>query len=276
MRKIHIKLLLIALIPAMIYSCKKETNDSIDQLEKYYLNNPEAIAQVKFVHAYTPLTINGTAAAVTASNGTVSGTGFRITLDGKKINGAQDNAANTNTLIWGGVFPPTTAYAFLPPGSHTVKFVMNRITSGAFAPIAGDEVFTSTVNFVAGKKYSMLIADPYTTPLMVEDNDIVPPRDQYALRFINLCADAASRFDVISAKQGRKLFSDVGYKEMKDYVLVGMSTADTIYLRTAGTNTVISQINGFTPTNQRVYTLYARGKAGVTGRTASISSYTNR
>lgn len=282
MRKKHIKLLLLALLPVIVFSCAKtETNDNIDQLEKYYLDNPEAISQVKFVHAYTPLTINGTAAAVTATNGTVSGTGFRITLDGKKINGAQDNAINTNTLIWGGVYPPTIAYAFLPPGAHTVKFIMNRITSGAFAPIAGDEVFTSTVNFTAGKKYSMFIADAYTTPFMVEDNFEIPPLNQYRVRFINLTGETTTRYDVVSARHG-KIFSDVGYREMQDYKLLTIpATSDTIYLRTAGTNTNVGQYplagsGGFTAGSQRVYTLYARGKTGVTGRTPGITIYTNR
>lgn len=265
------------MISVLFFSCKKETNDKIDVLEKYYLDNPEAIAQVKFIHAYTPLTINGTAAAVTATNGTVSGTGFRITMDGNKINGAQNTAANTNTLIWGGVYPPSSgAYAFLPPGAHTIKFIMNRIVSGTFAPIAGDEVFTSTVEFKPGKKYSMFIADAYTTPYMVEDKFTEPPRDQYGVRFINVTGETTTRYDVITARHG-KIFSNVGYREMQDYkILTIPTTADTIYLRTAGTNTVVSQVNTFSAGPQRVYTLYARGKTGVTGRTPSITFYTNR
>jgi len=92
---------------------------------------------------------------------------------------------------------------------------------------------------------------------------------------------AASRFDVISTRLGIKLFSNVGYQEMKDYRYFGTTTSDTLYLRTAGTNTVIAQYppagsGGFTPSTQRVYTLYARGKTGVSGRTPSLALYTNR
>ena len=277
MRKIHIKFLLLALVPVIVFSCVKETDDNLDRLEKFYLDNPEAIAQVKFIHAYTPLTINGTAAAVTSGT-TTTGTGFRITMDGNKVNGAQNNNANTNTLIWGGVYPATTAYAFLPPGARNFKFIMNRITSGNYAPIAGDEVFTTTLNLVAGKRYSMFIADPYgpPAPLVVEDNFVEPGRNGFGIRFINLVGDPAARYDVTSTKMGIKLFSNIGYKEMTTYAYYPTTSSDTIYLRTAGTSTVISQINGFTPGSQRVYTLYARGKTGVTGRTPSISFYTNR
>jgi hypothetical protein len=281
MRKTYLKLLLALMIPVSFFSCtKKETNDKIDELEKYYVDNPEAITQVKFVHAYTALTINGTAAAVTATNGTVSGTGFRITMDGNKLNGAQNTAANTNTLIWGGVYPPTSgAYAFLPPGLHNFKFIMNRITSGAFAPITGDEVFNTSLALVPGKKYSMFIADPYGPPgvYTIEDNFKEPSLDKYGVRFINLCADAASRFDVTSARLGQVLFSNVGYKEMKDFIYLPTNTiTDTLYLRNAGTTTVVAQLPGFNGRSQRVYTLYARGKTGVSGREPSITSYTNR
>lgn len=277
MRKIHVKLLLLVLTPVIIFSCVKETDDNLDRLEKFYLFNPEAIAQVKFIHAYTPLTINGIAAAVTSGT-TTTGTGFRITMDGNKINGAQNNNANTNTLIWGGVFPATTAYSFLPPGAHTFKFIMNRIpTGGTYTPIAGDELFTTTLNMNAGKKYSMFIADPYSTAYVVEDNYQQPPLNQYGVRFINLSAETSTRYDVATARHG-KIFSDVGYKEMQDFKLLTIpSITDTIYLKIAGTNTTVgTAINTFTAGSQRVYTLYARGKTGVTNRTPGIAIYTNR
>lgn len=273
MRKIQIKLLTLLIISVLFLSCKKETNDKIDVLEKYYLNNPESITQVKFVHAYTPLTING----LTAGS-TTAGVGFRITMDGAKVNAATNTSTFTNTFVYGGVYPPTTAYAFLPPGGRNFRFTMNRITGGTYAPIAGDEVFNSTVAFTAGKMYSMFIADPYPTPTtyLIEDKFEEPGRDHYAVRFINLCGDIPTRFDVTSARHG-KIFSNVGFRDVKDFLhLTVPTTSDTIYLKTAGTNTIISQVNTFSAGSQRVYTMYARGKTGVTGRTPSITFYTNR
>lgn len=270
MRKTHIKLLLLILVPVIIFSCVKEVDDNLDRLEKFYLNNPEAIAQVKFVHAYTPLTLGGSPAQSTST------VGFRITMDGNKINGAGNASVTTNTFMYGGVFPATTAYAFLPPGSRNFKFIMNRVANGAFVPVTGDEYLSTTVALAAGKKYSMFIADPYTTGYLVEDNYDEPARNAYGLRFVNVTGESATRYDVVSARYGTKLFSNIGYKEMTNYIYLGTTSADTLYLRTAGTTTVVSQINGFTPGPQRVYTLYARGKTGVTGRTPSLTSYTNR
>lgn len=267
LQKIYLPIVL--LVAVLSFSCVKETNDNLDKNEKYYLNNPSAISQVKFIHAYTPLTINTL---------TTSSVGFRITMDGTKINGAQNNSTSTNTLMYGGLFPPTIAYSFLPPGPKNFKFILNRITSNTFAPVAGDEVFNATVGLTAGKKYSMFIADPYASPnvYMVEDNFVEPNRDFFGLRFINLCDDAASRFDLVSYRLGN-LFTNVGYKEMKDYVYLGVpATTDTVLLRLAGTTTVVSQVNGFLPGTQKVYTFYARGKTGVSGRTPSLTSYTNR
>ena len=64
---------------------------------------------------------------------------------------------------------------------------------------------------------------------------------------------------------------------MKDFAYYTVpATPDTVVLRLAGTNTVVSQVNTFVPGTQRVYTFYARGKTGVTGRTPSVTFYTNR
>lgn len=260
------------MIPVVFISCYKETNDNLDQIEKFYLNNAEASAQVKFIHAYTPLTLGGSPALSTSS------TGLRITMDGTtKINAAQNNSSSTNTLLYGGTYPPTVAYSFLPPGQRNFKFTMNRISSGNFAPVSGDDIFNSTLGITAGKKYSIFISDPYApAAYMLEDNWQVPVRDHFAIRFVNVCGDAASRFDVVSARFG-KIADNVGYKEMKDYMYMLVPTiSDTIYLKTAGTNTIVSQVNTFSPGPQRVYTLYARGKTGVSGRTPNLTFYTNR
>jgi len=125
----------------------------------------------------------------------------------------------------------------------------------------------------------MFIADPYGPPgvYAIEDNFEVPALNQYGLRFINLCADVR-RFHITSARNGAnaRIFSNVGYKEMKDYIYLNTTGTDTIYLKDAVADTVVSAISGFTPGTQKVYTLYARGKKGTTNREPSLTFYTNR
>jgi hypothetical protein len=282
MTKRYITFIMLAAIPVLFFSCKKETDDKIDVLEKYNVDNPAANTWVKFIHAYTPLTINTLATSLATTS-----TGFRITMDGKKINGVSNTSSSTNSFRYGGqpdtvtwtssFFPTTHTYTFLPPGSRNFKFIMNRIVSGNYAPTTADEVFSTTQALVAGKKYSLFIADPYPAPgaLMIEDNFKEPGQDKYGIRFVNVCGDANSRFDVVSTRYGYKLFSDVGYKEMRDFIYPGTTTRDTFYLKNAGTSTVVGQVS-FTPGTQRVYTLYARGKTGVAGRTPTITFYINR
>ena len=169
MRKTQITILTVLMIPVLFFSCNKETGDKIDELQKFYYDNPEAIAQVKFIHAYTPLTINGLSTSLATTS-----TGFRITMDGIKINGAMNTSSSTNTIRYGGqpdtvtytssFFPTTAAYSFVAPGAHNFRFIMNRIVSSAFAPTSADVVFNSTVALTAGKRYSMFIADPYAPP----------------------------------------------------------------------------------------------------------------
>ena len=277
MRKIN-PYILTLLIPVIFFNCTKEANDLLDDNEKFYNNNPDVNAMVKFIHAYTPLTLNGLA---TGTNG------FRITMDGTKVNGATNTSATTNTLMYGGnigatnytvsFFPTTNSYTFLNPGLRNIKFIMNRITGGNFAPITGDEIFNTNLTLTGGKKYSIFIADPFPSPNVLQVTDNLPDveRGKFALRLVNVCGDVNSKFDLVSRRFGN-LFTNVSYREVKDFVIMDLpSISDTIYLRTAGTTTNITTFNGFIPAPERVYTFFIRGNAAVAGRTANLNYYTN-
>lgn len=270
MLKNKFKLLALIFIQVLFFSCTKNSNDNLDQNEKFEAFDPLTQAEVKFVHAYTPLTLNG---------GSTTAIGLRLLMNGNKVNGSTNISSLINSLIYGGIFPATAAYSFLNAGSQNIKFVMNRITSGNFAPLTGDEIFNDNLTFDKGKKYSIFLADPYPSPgvFMIEDNYQKPGENEFGLRFINLCGDVTSRFDLVSARQG-VLFSDVGNKEIKNYVYltISQSLTDTLQLRLTGTTNIVSQVNSFNAGKQRVYTFYARGKTGVTGRTPGLTFYTNR
>ncbi len=266
--------LLLTIAACFVFAACKKNDDLLDENERHNLYNSKTDAQVKFINAY-PM---ATPAAVTLSSAAASGPGFRIFVDGVKIDGSSNTSSTINVLFYGNNFPATINYATIPQGLKNFKFVINRLTSGNFAPIAGDEVFNTSRTLVAGKKYSMFLTDTIPNPsvFMVEDNFREPQPEIYGIRYINLTQDINARYDLESARHG-KVFTNVAYKEVKDFTyLIRTGLTDTFYLKTAGTNTILSQVNTFTAGSQRVYTFYSRGKPGALNRGPSLTFYTNR
>lgn len=257
----------------LFWGCERN-DELITENIKYNLYNPETDAQIKFIHSYAQVTPT----AITVSSSATSGPGYRIFVDGVKINGATNTSTSVNVLFYGGVFPATTAYTTVPAGQRNFKFTINRVSGGNFAPIAGDEVFNKSITVNAGKQYSFFLADTIPNPsiFVVEDNIDFPNKYVYGIRFANLSPEPSKRYDLSSLKNGRKLFTDLGYKDVSNYIYLNTGYTDTLSLTLAGTNTVISTVTGFTPVPQRAYTFYARGKTGVSNRAPSLTFYTNR
>lgn len=253
----------------IIQACTPEEIDLLDENEIYNFYDPSK-AQIKFIHSFIPLTPNATA----------SGPGFRIFANGKKIDGSTNTSVTANVLLYGGTFPASTAYSILDPGNYEFLFVINRVSGGNFVPVAGDTVFRQSVTLQAGKKYSFFLQDIQNpgVSFVVEDIFNTPPKNGFRVRFINLCADYNNRYDVYSVRNNGNIFTNVGFKEIKDYIVLGVpSVSDTFHLRLNGSQTNISSINTFSGTSQRVYTFYARGRTGMaTPRNPGIAFYTNR
>jgi hypothetical protein len=259
----------------MQLSCNKRTellrdNEQWDFVDAPYTNK----ANVKFIHAFSSLT-----PTVTSGIGPT----LRIFMDGKQLSGPTSTLNRFEFTINGtaasNVFPVSVAYSVLPAGSHSFEFIMNRYSNSVFKPVAGDTVFRSSHNFETGKNYSIFLVDTVPTPnvIMKEDNWTVPSQGAYQLRMANLVANRNERVDVYSIRAQRVIFSNVGYKEITNYVeLPTQPLSDSLIVRLAGTMTVRDTLKAFSPTSQRVYTLMSRGKTGVTGRTPTTTTYTNR
>ena len=263
----------IAAVGILVAGCVKNY-DLLNENDRGNHYNEETDAQVKFINSYSMVTPAAIAVSATAA----SGPGFRILVDGQKIDGSTNTSASTNVMFYGNNFPATTAYTTIPSGQRNFQFVINRISGGTFAPIAGDVVFNTTRALKAGTRYSFFLADTIPNPsvFVVEDNYKIPAPGSFALRFINLSPEPAKRYDLTSARNG-VLFTNVGYKEIRDFTPVLVSNiSDTLYLRLTNTTTIVSQVNTFTGVSGRVYTFYARGKTGVSNRAPSLTFYTNR
>lgn len=244
----------IALTAICCWACKKDSK-LLDENNKFQLID-NTVSQVKFTHVFPALTPN-------ASTTAPSGPRFRIFVNGNKVDGTVTTSATTNALSFGSTFP-NTPYLSLQPGSNKILCVVNRITSNAFAPIAGDTVFNTTVNFEAGKRYSVFLADsPDPGVLTLENNFAIPDNKKFSVRLVNLCADVTDKYDILSKRYGT-VFTNVGYKEVKDYMTFDQTElSDTLTLVKTGTTTALATFNTFSGTAQQVYTFYIYGKTSV-------------
>jgi hypothetical protein len=245
----------IALIALCCWACKKDSN-LLDENNKYLLID-NTVSQVKFTHVFPALTPN-------ASTTAPSGPRFRIFINGNKIDGTVNTSALTNAISFGSTFP-FTPYLSLQPGSNKIECIVNRVsTTGTFAPIAGDTVVNTTINFEAGKRYSVFLADsPDPGVLTLENNFTIPAEKKFSVRLVNLCADIADKYDILSKRYGT-VFTNVGYKEVKDYMMFDQTElSDTLTLVKTGTTTALATVNTFSGTAQQVYTFYIYGKTSV-------------
>lgn len=251
-------------IAFVLVACKKNKLDEVSVLqESDQVNN----ANVKFIHTFSSLT-----PALT----TGAGPNVFMYQNGKKINGS---TSGSSSLVYGGVFPLTTSYGLIPIGSVYFEAVLARVSGSTPAPLPGDTVFKATTGLASGKYYSLFLTDTVPTPSIkvVEDDMSIPDTNSYKIRFGNFIANPNDTYSVWSRREGKLIVDNISYKTVSNFITLKVpSTIDTFDLRKTGTTTNISSINSFSPVQHRIYTLFGRGKTGISTRTLTLSYYTNR
>lgn len=222
------------------------------------------VANVKIVHAYA-----GKAPALT----TGAGPSVFIYWGTDKLNGAGLGFTNSNGLWPAPSVAATNAksfYAALTPGERTFYGVMARtsatlLPAGQPAPIAGDTIFTLKTKLDAGQYYTLFLTDTLPTPqiIVVPERQVTAPVNKYWLRYVNLIAWPSDLIDVSSVKENRKLFTNVSYKSVTDYIELNVPKGrDTLVFRKVGGSSPGTYVDSvfLTPSHQRAYTYYGRGK----------------
>lgn len=261
MKKISILFFCIAIV---FIACKKNKLDEVTiLLDSDQVNN----ANVKFIHTF---------ASITPALTTGAGPNVFMYQNGKKINGS---TSGSSSLVYGGISPLTTTYSLLPVGSVFFQGIMARVSGSTPAPIAGDTVFTATQGFAAGKYYSLFLTDTVPTPSIkaVEDDMTLPDTGKYKIRFGNFISNPTESYSVWSRREGKLILDNISYKTVSNFISLSIPTGlDTFDLRKTGTTINISSINSFSPVQQRIYTLFSRGKTSIATRALTLSFYTNR
>jgi len=251
MKKIFIAVLAISFT---IIACEKKSGYVDPSL-------PATGAKVKFINTswnspgvifYGTDTIMKFSAGTTATGGLLTGTTFNQTY-------------------------PSNDYAVLPAYDNKLRIRVAQnatVTPGVFMEL-------NNVKFEEGKNYSVFLVDsfPTVTTLVLNDdlkNFNTLTDSTYSARFVNTIFGSPA-VDIFSVRENAVLASNIPYKGFTEFkTLKVWSSADEMQVRLAGTTTVLAKI-AFTPTIQRTYTLFARGRYGnTTTAIPALSFYTNQ
>jgi Domain of unknown function (DUF4397) len=121
-------------------------------------------------------------------------------------------------------------------------------------------------SLTAGKKYSLYFADTSanTTSLLVEDSLTAPDSGYVRFKFVNMMPDAPGGLDLYIGTV--KVASAIPYKGVSpSFVLPTNNASSTWAIREAGgTTNRVTYANASSLSNQRVFTVLARGYYSIT------------
>lgn len=273
----HMKLLryivVVVSLQVLLHSC--ETDNLLDANKKQVYVDSSKMANVKFIQNFA----GNTPQLPTAPNST-TGPQLFIYANGQKVNGT--------ALGYAGFYPSTTVYSLINAGSN-IKFdlVMARlnlaVVPNAPAPIAGDTLLSFNQTLEAGKFYSFMIGDSVPSLRVAVKEDIigVPDFQNYRIRLANWLMNPTDTISVYSRRQASEIIQNITHKQISDWIQLPLPIiSDTLELRRKGSTTTYATVGGtaptFSPIGERYYTIIARGKTGVTGKTPSAGIVTNR
>lgn len=193
-------------------------------------------------------------------NGIVGSNRTYLYIDNKAINGA--------TIAYGAAFP-ATGYGFTVTGAETAFLVRDTAATTTQLPMSFMQ------NFESGKHYTMFLYDTITAPKQITvETDITVPTDSTArLRFANFAYSTAALppVDVFSVKRQANIFTNITKTQVTNFIPYASASNDTLIVRYAGTTTLVTQLNGINPVQQRSYTVVLRG-----GATKGLTVFANR
>lgn len=220
----------------LIQSCDKEVEQKLP--EQYDLSN---------------------SALVKVYNAIVGSNRNYVYVDGTPVNGA--------TVAFGSSFPST--YGFAVPSGLRSFVIKDTLATSTQLELAFSE------NLQANQLYTVFVYDTTTAPkqITVATNIEIPTDTTARVRFANLAYSTAilPPVDVFSVKRQTNIFSNIVQTEVTNFIPYASALSDTLLVRSAGTTMLMSQLNGFNPTQKRSYTLVFRG-----GFTKALTSFTSR
>ncbi|MBC7850128.1 MAG: DUF4397 domain-containing protein [Chitinophagaceae bacterium] len=247
----------------------------LDENIQWQQVDPGKAANIKLIQNFA----GNTPQLPTAANLT-TGPQLFLYANGKKVTG--------NAVGYAGIFPATTVYASIEPGTN-IRFdlIMARMNLTVVPNVpafnGGDTLATFNQTLEAGKFYSFMVGDtvPTIRVTVIEDDLTAPAYQTYKIRLANWVMNPGDTLSLYSRREKKEIIQDVAHKKASDWVQLPLPIiSDTLELRKKGSQTIYVTVGGtaptFTPTGMRMYTVVARGKTGVTAKIPSASIFTNR
>jgi hypothetical protein len=167
------------------------------------------------------------------------------------VDGAKQNSAELT-------FPNSTAYIQVEAGTRNIK-----------VNVAGtsNSVINADLNFSKDKNYSIFAVDSVSniSAIVLEDDLTAPATGKAHVRFVHLSPNAPA-VDVTVAGTNNIVFGNKAFKEYTAFTVLDAGTYDLeVKLADAnGAGAVVLPLSGITLTAGKIYTVFAKGYAGVT------------
>jgi hypothetical protein len=164
-----------------------------------------------------------------------------------------DVLINDDTVFSNVTFNQVTAYTPVSVGSISFKVT----PAGQGGSVLSEVAF----NLEAGQEYTVVIAGKQALlePVLLEDNNTLPPAGQVRLRFMHASPNAPA-LDLTLAN-GSLLFGNVPFKNTGNYISLDAGTYD-LQVQIAGTGVAAATASEVTLAGGTVYTIFATGLAG--------------
>ena len=164
-----------------------------------------------------------------------------------------DVYANGNIIARNLAYRGFTEYLTVPPGNYNIRVFPAGSTTNPVIDTNVNVPPRSIFTVAAVGRLAEIGLFPVQDPVMP-----IPP-GRVMLRFVHLSPNAPN-VDVV-LPNGTPLFSNVGYRQITNYIPVNPGTY-TIYVRVAGTNQNVLYVPNIRLSSNRFYTVYAVGLAG--------------
>jgi hypothetical protein len=254
---------------ALIASCDKNEN-LLDENIKWQFTDSANSANVKIIQVFT-----ANAPSLPTAPTTTTGPQVFVYANGAKLNGT--------ALGYGGVWPTTNVYGNIKPGSTKFDVINGRlnltVVPNVPSYIAGDTLTSITANLEKGKYYSLYITDTAPTVRAILKEDILETTEyqKFKVRLANFSMDVTDTFSIYSVRENAELATNITHKTISNWIQLPVPIInDTMQIRKKGSLVPYITLNTFGATGERLYTLLARGKQNVVGKTPVVQLITNR